>query len=110
MEARGKFHDYVCGGYFVAKAGRYYRKSDLVPGPIITVSTCIAKTLPGDWQFEQVAMTTQERKEAALDDGIDVSDVDHLVAWTTDRLSRKRSGILTSCSRRRGWLTICSRN
>jgi hypothetical protein len=86
--SRRELSEYVCGGYFIAKVTRYYRKSDLVPDPIVTVSPCMAKRLPGAWAFEQVTMTLQQRKEEALNHGIGLSDVDRLVAWTADRANR----------------------
>ena len=68
--SRHQLSEYVCGGYFIAKVTRYYRKSDLVPDPIVTVSPCMAKTLAGVWALDRVTMTEQQRKEAALNDGI----------------------------------------
>jgi hypothetical protein len=41
---------------------------------IVTISPCSAKTLPGEWAFEQVTMTAKEREEAALKDGIALTD------------------------------------
>jgi hypothetical protein len=87
--SRGEFGEYVCGGYFIAKVGRYFRKSDLV-NEIVTISPCIAKTLPGEWAFEQVTMTAKEREEAALKDGIALTDVGRLIAWTADYLQRNQ--------------------
>jgi len=51
----------------------------------------MAQRLPGEWAFELVEMTVQQRTEAASNDGIAISDLEGFVAWM---LSIPRTGPL----------------
>jgi hypothetical protein len=115
--SRGDLGEYVCGGYFITKVARSYRKSDLVPDGIRTVSPCIARTLPPpdwtfkamgvndrpppDWTFKPIEMAEQEREEAALNYGIDLSNMARLITWIAERVSRMEIGIPNQFSSRK---------
>jgi hypothetical protein len=88
-----EFEGYICGGYFVAKIARSYRKSEFLPSAIVTVSNCVTETLPDQWAIDWISATQEQRKEAAFKCGIDASDLKRFIMWTTERVNREEIGI-----------------
>lgn len=93
MDARHKFQDYVCGGYFLARVARNYRRSAYLPNAIVTVSDCFTDTLPDSWAIDWMNVSQEERREAALRCGLGPGDLESFIVWTTERVNRKEIGI-----------------
>ena len=92
MEVTGTFQDYVCGGYFLARVARSYRKSEFLPDAILTVSGCLTETLPNSWAIEWMG-DQNDRFDAARACGLSDRDVGRFTDWVTERVNRGEIGI-----------------
>jgi hypothetical protein len=59
-QRRGKFNEYLYGGYFLAKVARDYRESDCLPDGIGPVSDCFVETLSVPHSREKCAPLNYE--------------------------------------------------
>ena len=75
--------DLVSGGYYIVRPvrGMDSVSDDLVPKTIITVSSCIASTVPGDWALRWVSMRKKARVEKAVRSGIPVERLSEFMDW-----------------------------
>jgi hypothetical protein len=93
MEVTGTLQDYVCGGYFLARVARSYRKSAFLPNAIVTVSECLTQTLPNSWAIEWMQDDQKRRQESARRCGLDGDDIERFILWTTERVNRDEIGV-----------------
>jgi hypothetical protein len=92
-DPNGELGRYVCGGYFIVKPASNSSpvefceicKANLPPGDIITLSTCLTVTLPHTWAYEWVDQADDKRKRAGQIWGLQDSDLDEFIKWTTER-------------------------
>src|ERR1700722_15752790 len=90
---RGELDEYVCGGYFIVKPASNSGpvefceicKANLPPGEIITLTTCLTVTLPHTWAYEWVDQADDKRKRAGQIWGLQDSELDEFIKWTTER-------------------------
>lgn len=75
---------YVCAGYYLSKVLEARCRSVSIHSPIITISTCLADTLPGPWAFTWIKMNEEERNRAAERCGL-ASRLRDFMEWTTQR-------------------------
>ncbi|MGH7815167.1 MAG: hypothetical protein ACREQI_14335 [Candidatus Binataceae bacterium] len=85
--------DYIWGGYYIAKLATDYKKSNLVPDAIITLSDCIAEFLPdSDWSIDWMS-SAEEREKRAEKCGFPSAQRDAFVKWSTELMRVGKFGL-----------------
>lgn len=86
-------HEYVSGGYFIARPGkRPERKNELLPEWILTASHCLVDLVLDTWAVEWSSDSRESRLEAASRLGLDGAALAELTAWCTRALDTGELG------------------
>ncbi len=86
--------EFVSGGYFLTKlvSRPAYNSTSLLPPRILSVSRCIAETVPGAWAIEWASFSDEEREEEAARWQIGPGILPQVLEWTTRRLEEGEMG------------------